>query len=61
MKVGESGNAESQKMGIAMADGLWNDAHARDDIQRKIQERMPSKFARGIYNDSCGTALLGHT
>ena len=59
-KVGENGNAEGQRYEIAVADGLCGtNAHARDDIQRRMKERMPSKFSRIIYGDAVWNRFTG--
>lgn len=53
LKTGETGNAESQRHQTINADGLCGStAHARDDIQRRLAEQMPSQFSRFIYNDA---------
>ena len=60
MKVGENGNAEGQRYEVANADGLCGTiAHARDDIQRRLKERMPSKFSRIVYNDAVWNRFTG--
>lgn len=51
-KGGEIGNAESQQYQTIAGDGLGGSvAHAQADIQRRLRERMPSAFARELYND----------
>ena len=60
MKVGENGNAEGQKYETTMADGLCGtNAHARDDIQRRMKERMPSQFSRIVYGDAVWNRFTG--
>ena len=60
MKVGEHGNAEGQRYEIATADGLCGtNAHARDDIQRRMKERMPSQFSRIVYGDAVWNRFTG--
>ena len=54
------GNAESQLYHVSIADGLCGtDAHARDDIKKKLKERLPSSQARFTYNDATWNSWTG--
>ena len=45
---------------MSIADGLCGtDAHARDDIKKKLKERLPSSQARFTYNDATWNAWTG--
>ena len=60
MKVGEQGNAESQKYEVAIGDGLCGTiAHGREDMTRRMKERMPSQFSRIVYNDAVWNRFTG--
>ena len=60
MKVGEQGNAESQRYEVAIGDGLCGTvAHAREDMQRRMIERMPSQFSRIVYGDAVWNRFTG--
>lgn len=59
-KGGEFGNAESQQYQTKSADGRGGStAHAASDIQRRLREVMPSKFAREIFNDAVYNRFTG--
>ena len=56
----EEGNPESQLYSVPIADGLCGtDAHARDDVKRKLKERMPSSQARFTYGDAVWNKWTG--
>ena len=60
MKVGEQGNAEGQKYEVAIGDGLCGTiAHAREDMQRRLVERMPSQFSRINFGDQVWNRFTG--
>lgn len=60
LKVGENGNSESQRYQTIQADGLCGStAHAADDIQRRMAERMPSQYARIVYGDAVWNRFTG--
>lgn len=52
MKEQDNSNAESQNYKVTKADGLCGSTqHARDDIKKKMMERLPSNSARFTYGD----------
>ena len=60
MKKGDKGNVESQNYGVSIADGLCGTkAHAREDIQKKMKEQMPSQQSRFTYNDAVWNKYTG--
>jgi hypothetical protein len=60
LKKGDKGNVESQNYGVTIADGLCGTkAHAREDVQKKMKEQLPSKQSRFIYNDAVWNRYTG--
>jgi hypothetical protein len=60
MKKGDKGNVESQIYEVGIADGLCGTiAHAREDIQKKVKEQVPSQQSRFIYNDAVWNTYTG--
>ena len=52
LKEQDNGNASSQKYGVSIADGMCGTiSHARDDIAKKMKEKLPSQLARFTFND----------
>jgi hypothetical protein len=59
-KTGD-GKEESQNYGVSIADGLCgSSAHAADDIQRKIKERIPPAVSRFVYGDVVWNSFSGN-
>lgn len=53
-------NPEGQNLKVSKADGLCGPmAHAREDIQRNMEEMMPPQLKRFVYNDAVWDALSG--
>jgi hypothetical protein len=60
LKKGEHGNNQSQKYGVGMGDGGCGSVpHATNDVQRMMQERMPSAFSRFAYGDMVWNKFTG--
>jgi len=60
MKKGEEGNTESQHYEVGIGDGLCGtNAHARDDIAKKMKEMFPSELSRFSFNDQVWNAYTG--
>ena len=60
LKKGDQGNVESQNYAVTIGDGLCGSvAHARDDIQKKMMEMMPSQLSRFIFNDAVWNTYTG--
>jgi len=60
LKKADQGNPEAQTYEIDIADGLCGtNAHARDDIQRKMKEQFPSDQSRFKYNDAVWNRYTG--
>ncbi|AEC53006.1 putative base plate hub subunit and tail lysozyme [Synechococcus phage S-CRM01] len=61
LSTSDKGNPESQIYNILIADGLCGSiANAKNDIQNLLTERMPSNFARFVYNDVVWSAIDGN-
>jgi len=61
LKKGTLGNNSAQKYNVTKADGLCGSiAHAKDDVQKKISEMVPSAAARFIYGDAVWNTFTGN-
>jgi hypothetical protein len=57
----DSTNPTSQIYDVIMGDGLCGAiAHAKDDIQRKLAEKLPPGAARYVFNDVVWSAMNGN-
>ena len=61
LKEQDNANGESQKYGVSIADGMCGTiSHARDDIAKKMKEKLPSQLARFTFNDVVWNRFSGN-
>lgn len=60
LSTGNKGNPESQIYDVIFGDGLCGSiSSAKQDIQRKLSEKIPSEISRFVFNDAVWNNITG--